>query len=197
MRPRPRPRQLQRPQPRPRSFPPAPHLPVPPLHSFLLLCSSFQASLSRSPLFFSLLVLRRLSPLPWLPLPFTHHPPSSFPGCVGPPRLHRPGLCSAPLPRPCLLPALPSPTVPRLAKGQISRGNQQRQTRSSDFIIVVNLPLQFLPQGSKPARLELRTDEEAEPAAGLFRLEPLPPPLGLPPSFLCRGSGSRVFSSVS
>jgi hypothetical protein len=54
--------------------------------------------------------------------------------------------------------------LPCLAKGQISRGTQQRQTRSSDFIIIVNFPLQFLPQGSKQVWLELRTDLRLRPA---------------------------------
>lgn len=112
----------------------------------------------------------------------------------------RPLLRAPPPPSPPL--ALPSPTLPRLAKGQISRGNQQRQTRSSDFIIVVNLPLQFLPQGSKPARLELRTATEAQPGLP-FPLEASPGPLSLPPSrsplpsFPGRGSGSRFCSSIS
>lgn len=181
MRPRPQPRQLQLPQPRPRSSPPARHFPLPPLLSLPGLCSSFQASLSLSPLFFPFPSFR-FPPLPSSPpflAPFT--PPPASPRSVCPLRLHLPVPFSAPLPRPSLLLALPSPTVPRLAKGQISRGNLQRQTRSSDFIIVVNLPLQFLPHGSEPARLELRTEAEAEPAACLFRLKPLPQPLGLPP----------------
>ena len=150
-------------------------------------------------------VLQPLSPLPYSwRVPFPRPPPclssASSPGSARPPRLHFPVLSSAPLPRPSPPMALPSPTLPRLARGQISRGNQQRQTRSSDFIIVVNLPLQFLPQGSKPARLELRTATEAEPELP-FPPEASPQPLSLPPSsspqpsFPGRGSGSRFCSS--
>lgn len=209
MRPRPRPRQLQLPHPGhvlslrlaispchrsspSRSSAPPSRLPSPVPHCSLPF-PSFRASLPCPPL--------PSSPVPpllhsWLPLSFPHPLPLFSPG----PSVLR-ALFSAPLPRPSLLLALPSPTVPRLAKGQISRGNQQRQTRCSDFIIVVNLPLQLLPQGSKPARLELRTDAEAEPAACLFRLKPLPQPLGLPPPhsrhFSAGGQAPGFFSSVS
>lgn len=106
--------------------------------------------------------------------------PASSPYTQGPPEfvLYISSSPSFPLPPPSFTAVLPSPTLPCLAKGQISRGNQQRQTRSSDFIIIVNLPLQFLPQGSKPARLELRTAVEAEAtagSAGLLCVTTIPP----------------------
>lgn len=145
MRPRPRPRQLQLPHPGhvlslrlaispchrsspSRSSAPPSRLPSPVPHCSLPF-PSFRASLPCPPL--------PSSPVPpllhsWLPLSFPHPLPLFSPG----PSVLR-ALFSAPLPRPSLLLALPSPTVPRLAKGQISRGNQQRQTRCSDFIIVV------------------------------------------------------------
>lgn len=48
----------------------------------------------------------------------------------------------APFPCPSPLMSFSSPTPPCLAKSP--RGNQQRQTKSSDFIILINFPLQFL-----------------------------------------------------
>lgn len=155
MRPPPQPRQLQLPQPRPRSSPPARHFPLPPLPSPPPgLCSSLPGFLLLSPLFFPFPSFRA-SLLPSSPPFLAPLPSPASPGlsvrCVSPPP--RPLL--RPLPAlPCCWPSLP--TVPRLAKGQISRGNLQRQQGAADFIIVVNLPLQFLPHGSEPARLELR-----------------------------------------
>lgn len=49
----------------------------------------------------------------------------------------------APFPCPSPLMSFSSLTPPCLAKSP--RGNQQRQTKSSDFIILINFPLQFLP----------------------------------------------------
>lgn len=203
MRPRPLPPPAAAPAARPRSFPPARHFPVPPLllpPGLALLLPGFSA-------LFPIVLFRPSFPLP-SPLPCSWCVPFPRPPlCLGslllvrPTHLCLPVLSSAPLPRPSLQLALPCPTLPRPAKGQISRGNQQRQTRSSDFIIVVNLPLQFLPQGSKPARLELRAATEAEPRLP-FRLEASPQPLSLPPlptlpSFPGRGSDSRFCSSIS
>lgn len=123
----------------------------------------------------------------WVPFPsFSTFP--FLPPLIYPPHFHFSILFSTPPPCPSLLLSLPSPTLPCLAKGQISRGNQQRQTRSSDFIIIINLPLQFLPQGSKPAQLELRTVREAEAAAWLFS--------SVSPTTPCPHSSLAVFISL-
>lgn len=161
MKPRPRPHQLQRFQPWPRCVPPARSFPSPPLLPpvLLLLLPGFPLLLPivLSPSFLFL----HLPCLPLIP------GPSSFCRSVCPPRLHFPS--ATPCPSPVFLCGSPSPppSCPVWPKDKSQEGNQERQTRCSDFIIVVNLPLQFLPQGSKPAQLELRTDKAAETVACL------------------------------
>lgn len=108
MRPRPQPRQLQLPQPRPRSSPPARHFPLPPLLSLPGLCSSFQASLSPSPLFFPFPSFRASLPCPpllhsWLPLPLPLPTPGLSVRCVSIPP------SPSPLPSPALPCCGPSP----------------------------------------------------------------------------------------
>ena len=147
MRPRPRPRQLQLPQPRPRPFPPARHFPVPPLLSLPVLCSSFQASLPRSPLFFSLPVFPRPSPLPCSSLvPLPSSPPflassllSSSPSLFLP-RVRLSSAPSSPRPSPALPCCWPSPP-PRCpvwpkdkSQGETSKDKQGAVTSLSSLI---------------------------------------------------------------
>lgn len=192
MRPRPQPRQLQLPQ-LPATF--LLRLAISPCHRSSpsrALRSSFQASPLLSPLFFPLPIFPRFPPPASSP-PFLPLYPPRLPGlsvrCVST------SPSPSPLPLPPPFPAGPPPPRCPVWPKDKSHGKPNKD----DFIIVVNLPLQFLPHGSEPARLELRT--EAGGRAGRLPFPPeashvshWPPSSYVPP---LQGVRLRVFSSVS
>lgn len=211
MRPRPRPRQLHLPQPPPRPSPPARHFPVPPLLSLPVLCSSFQASLSRSPLFFSLPVFPRPTPLPsssvvslpstppFLPSSSLYSSPSLFlPRVRQSPRLHLPVLLSAPSPAlPCCWPSPPPrcPVWPEdKSQGETSKDKQGAVTSLSSLICHFSSSHKGQSRHGLNSGLTRRLSRR--PAFSTLSLSNHSDSPLLWPSFLCRGSGSRFFSSL-